>query len=107
MARSSSTSEVVVDIGLAFFSQAVRGIADAAHAAGFAAILANADEDLATDRTAIGVLKDERADGMVVAPSNPHDGHPPRRHGLGVGLPVARSTRAGLAGEEGFEPSIA
>jgi LacI family transcriptional regulator len=74
--RSGSTRTlgvIVSDIHLAFFSQAVRAIADAAHAANFEVILANTDEDLATERAAVGVLLDKRVDGVLVAPANPMD----------------------------------
>lgn len=69
--RTRTLGVVVSDIQLAFFSQAVRGIADAAHAAGFEVILANTDEDLAAERAAVGVLLDKRVDGMLVAPADP------------------------------------
>ncbi len=72
--RSGSTRTlgvVVSDIQLAFFSQAVRGIADTAHGAGFEVILTNTDEDLAAERAAVGVLLDKRVDGMLVAPADP------------------------------------
>ncbi len=71
--RSGSTGTlgvIVADIGLAFFSQAVRGIADAAHAEGFEVILANTDEELAAERAAVGVLLDKRVDGIIVAPAS-------------------------------------
>jgi len=74
--RTRTIGVVVSDIQLAFFSQAVRGIADTAHAAGFEVVLANTDEDLAAERAAVGVLLDMRVDGMLVAPSDPTDvGH--------------------------------
>jgi len=62
---------VVSDIQLAFFSQAVRGIADAARQEGFEVILANTDEDLAAERAAIGVMLDKRVDGLIIVPSVP------------------------------------
>lgn len=67
---------VVSDIQLAFFSQAVRGIADTARAAGFEVILANTDEDVSVERAAVGVMMDKRVDGLIVAPADPLDiGH--------------------------------
>ena len=72
--KSGSTATlgvIVADIQLAFFSQAVRGITDAAHAEGFEVILANTDEDLATERAAVGVLLDKRVDGLIVVPADP------------------------------------
>jgi LacI family transcriptional regulator len=62
---------VISDIGLAFFSQAVRGIADAARAEGFEVILVNTDEELAAERAAVGVLLDKRVDGLIVVPAQP------------------------------------
>jgi LacI family transcriptional regulator len=74
--RTGTLGVVVADIGLAFFAQAVRGIADAAHHEGFEVILANTDEEIAAERAAVGVLLDKRVDGMIVAPSEPSDvGH--------------------------------
>jgi LacI family transcriptional regulator len=72
--KSGSTATlgvIVSDIQLAFFSQAVRGIADAAHAEGFEVILANTDEELAAERAAVGVLLDKRVDGLIVVPAVP------------------------------------
>jgi LacI family transcriptional regulator, galactose operon repressor len=62
---------VVSDIQLAFFAQAVRGIADAAREEDFEVILANTDEDLALERAAVGVLVDKRVDGLIVVPAEP------------------------------------
>ena len=72
--KSGSTATlgvVISDIQLAFFAQAVRGIADAAHAEGFEVILANTDEDLAAERAAVGVLLDKRVDGLIVVTAMP------------------------------------
>ena len=62
---------VVSDIQLAFFAQAVRGIADAARAEDFEVILANTDEELALERAAVGVLVDKQVDGLIVVPASP------------------------------------
>lgn len=67
---SHTIGVIVADIGLAYFAQAVRGIADAAKASGFEVILANSDEDLAKERAALGVLIDKRVDGLIVAPAS-------------------------------------
>jgi len=64
---------VVADIENPFFARAVRGIADAAHAAGLEVILANSDEDVAKERTAVGVLFQKRVDGLIVAPASTED----------------------------------
>ncbi len=62
---------VVSDIQLAFFAEAVRGIADAARKEDFVVILANTDEDLALERAAIEVFVDKRVDGLIVSPAEP------------------------------------
>lgn len=62
---------VVSDIQLAFFAQAVRGIADAARVEDFEVILANTDEDLALERAAVDVFVDKRVDGLIVVPAEP------------------------------------
>jgi LacI family transcriptional regulator len=68
---TSTLGVVISDIQLAFFAQAVRGIADAARSEGFEVILANTDEDLAAERAAVGVLVDKRVDGLIVVPALP------------------------------------
>jgi LacI family transcriptional regulator len=73
LGSTGTVGVVVSDIQLAFFSQAVRGITDAAHAEGFEVILANTDERLDAERAAVGVLVDKRVDGMIVVPSDPGD----------------------------------
>ncbi len=64
---------VVSDIQLAFFAQAVRGIADVARGEDFEVILANTDEDLALERAAVGVFLDKRVDGLIVVPAEPNE----------------------------------
>ena len=77
--KSGSTATlgvVISDIQLAFFAQAVRGIANVARAEGFEVILANTDEDLGMERAAVGVLLDKRVDGLIVVPAEPAEaGH--------------------------------
>lgn len=67
---------VLSDIENPFFSRALRGIADTAHAAGFEVILTNTDEDLATEARAVRVLAEKRVDGLIVCPAASGDvGH--------------------------------
>ena len=61
---------VLADIENPFFSRALRGIADTAHAAGFEVILTNTDEDAGTERAAVRVLTEKRVDGLVVCPAS-------------------------------------
>ena len=61
---------VVADIENPFFARAARGIADAAHAAGYEVLLTNADEDPATERAAVRALIEKRVDGLIIAPAS-------------------------------------
>jgi LacI family transcriptional regulator len=69
--RSKSIGVVVADIRNPFFATATRGMTDASRSAGFEVLLANTDEDLEAERTAVRLLLDKRVDGLVVAPSSP------------------------------------
>lgn len=87
--RTRTLGLVISDIQLAFFSQVVREIADTAHEAGFEVILMNTDEDLATERAAVGVLLDKRVDGILIALADPTDAahlREPRERGIPVVL---------------------
>lgn len=76
LARSMSTGRtgligvVVGDIENAFFSRAVRGISDAANAAGLNLIITNSNEDLEQEREMVAVLMRQRVAGMIVAPTD-------------------------------------
>jgi len=61
---------VVADIENPYFARVVRGIADTAHAAGYEVLLANADEDPATERAAVRTLIEKRVDGLIIAPAS-------------------------------------
>ncbi|MBU2889089.1 LacI family DNA-binding transcriptional regulator [Celeribacter halophilus] len=79
LARSMSTGRtgligvVVGDIENAFFSRAVRGISDAANAAGLNLIITNSNEDLEQEREMVAVLMRQRVAGMIVAPTDVRD----------------------------------
>lgn len=79
LARSMTTGKsgiigvVVGDIENPFFSFAVRGISDAARAAGFNVILANSGEQIEAEKAAVGVLIGKRVDGLIVTPSESRD----------------------------------
>lgn len=78
---------VIADIENSFFARAVRGITDAAHAAGFEVILVNSDEDPAKERAAVGVLLAKQVDGLLVAAASTTEvAH--IREAVAQGLPV-------------------
>lgn len=64
---------VLADIENPFFYRAVRGITDTARSRGYEVILANTDEELAAERTAITVLAERRVDGLIVCPTDSAD----------------------------------
>jgi LacI family transcriptional regulator len=88
---------VMSDIENPFFRRSLRGIADTARAQGFEVLLANTDEELDKEETAVRVMTERRVDGLVVCPADGGD----RAHLKGViaaGIPVVLLDRnvAGL-----------
>ncbi|MFK0009265.1 LacI family DNA-binding transcriptional regulator [Paenarthrobacter sp. NPDC090520] len=74
--RSHTIGVVVSDIENPHFARAVRGMTDAAKAAGFDVILANTDESVEAERDAVQVFLDKRVDGLIVASTSRSDsGH--------------------------------
>ncbi|MER8743673.1 LacI family transcriptional regulator [Mesorhizobium sp. M1004] len=71
--RSGIIGVVVGDIENPFFSLAVRGISDAAKAAGFNVILANSGEKIEAEKAAVKLLIGKRVDGLIVTPSESRD----------------------------------
>jgi LacI family transcriptional regulator len=61
---------VVADIENPFFARACRGFTDAARSLGFEVIVANTDEDVEVERSAVKVMLEKRIDGIVVAPAS-------------------------------------
>ncbi|MFE0874290.1 LacI family DNA-binding transcriptional regulator [Streptomyces smyrnaeus] len=68
--RTHTLGVVVADIQNPFFAGATRGIADAARAAGYQVLLANTDEDLTQERSAVKMLRDKHVDGIIIAPAS-------------------------------------
>ena len=68
--RSRTLGVIVGDIENPYFSLAMRGITDAASAAGYDVILANTSEDLETETHAVRVFLDKRVDAVIAAPSS-------------------------------------
>ncbi|WP_173868166.1 LacI family DNA-binding transcriptional regulator [Streptomyces albus subsp. chlorinus] len=69
--RTHTLGVVVADIQNPFFAGVTRGIADTARAAGYQVLLANTDEDLAQERSAVKMLRDKHVDGVIIAPASP------------------------------------
>ena len=61
---------VAADLENYFFARAARGFTDAARDAGFDVLVANTDEDVEVEQTAVRVLMEKRVDGMVVSPAS-------------------------------------
>ena len=68
--RSRTLGVIVGDIENPYFSVALRGISDAATAAGYDVILANTSEDLEAEVHAVRVFLDKRVDAVIAAPSS-------------------------------------
>jgi LacI family transcriptional regulator len=84
---------VMSDIENPFFRRSLRGIADTARAQGFEVLLANTDEELDKEETAVRVMTERRVDGLVVCPTDGGD----RAHLAGViaaGIPVVLLDRS-------------
>ncbi|HEX3003098.1 MAG TPA: LacI family DNA-binding transcriptional regulator [Angustibacter sp.] len=61
------------DIENPYFRRSLRGIADTARERGFEILLANTDEELDKERTAVTLLAQRRVDGMVICPADAGD----------------------------------
>ena len=61
---------IISDVANPFFTGMVRAIEDVAHAAGFSAVLANADEDLDKEVRYLEVAAAERMAGVVLSPAS-------------------------------------
>jgi LacI family transcriptional regulator len=88
------------DIENPFFRRSLRGIADTARSRGFEVLLANTDEQLETESTAVTLLAERRVDGMVICPADAGD----RTHLKAVvdsGIPIVLLDRrvAGLVAD--------
>ena len=97
--RTMTLGVVVSDIENEFFSRLVRGFSDAVRSEGFSTIVANTDERLDNERSAVRVLLGRRVDGLMVAPSSMQDGlhlREARDAGAPIVLVDRRVTRAGL-----------
>ncbi|MGI5350259.1 LacI family DNA-binding transcriptional regulator [Streptomyces sp. CA-250714] len=69
--RTHTLGVVVADIQNPFFAGVTRGITDTARAAGYQVLLANTDEDLTQELSAVKMLLDKHVDGVITAPASP------------------------------------
>jgi LacI family transcriptional regulator len=68
--RSTRTIGLVVtDVTNPFFTSIARGVEDVAHAAGYAVILCNTDEDMAKQDVYLDMLRAKRVDGLLLVPA--------------------------------------
>lgn len=68
--KSKTIGVIVGDIENGYFGLAMRGISDAAKAAGYDVILINTSENVEAEIDAVRVLLDKRVDGVIVAPAS-------------------------------------
>ncbi len=84
---------VMSDIENPFFRRSLRGIADTARAQGFEVLLANTDEELDKEETAVRVMTERRVDGLVVCPADSGD-RSHLREVIAAGIPVVLLDRS-------------
>lgn len=68
--RSKTIGVVVADIENLYFARAIRAITDTANANGFDVVLANTDEDIELERSALRVMLAKRVDGLIISPAS-------------------------------------
>src|SRR4051812_25277002 len=68
--RTMTLGVVLGDIENEFFSRVARGFTDVARAEGFDTIVANTDEQVGNERSAVRVFLERRVDGLMVAPAS-------------------------------------
>ncbi len=71
--RTQTIGVVVADIENLYFARAIRAITDTANANGFDVVLANTDEDIELERSALRVMLAKRVDGLIVSPASSVD----------------------------------
>ncbi|MBX4952718.1 LacI family DNA-binding transcriptional regulator [Rhizobium binae] len=68
--RTKTIGVVVADIENLYFARAIRAITDTANAKGFDVVLANTDENVELERSAVRVMLAKRVDGLIVSPAS-------------------------------------
>jgi LacI family transcriptional regulator len=71
--RTQTIGIVASDIASPFYASVIRGIADTAQERGFGVIVTNSDERLQLEQEAVRLLLEKQVDGLIVAPSTPHE----------------------------------
>ncbi|HUI29418.1 MAG TPA: LacI family DNA-binding transcriptional regulator [Candidatus Acidoferrales bacterium] len=94
IARSLATKKtdtigvVVPEITHSFFPEVIRGIEDAAYAAGYHLILAHSAEDYNRELDAMNTLKSKRVDGMLISIAQTVTDHSAYGETIGRGIPI-------------------
>ncbi len=68
--RTNTLGAVVADMENVFFARAMRGFTDVARKEGFDVILANTDEQVEMERSALKVFLEKRVDGLMLSPAS-------------------------------------
>lgn len=68
--RTLTIGVVVADISNSFTLTSIRGIIDAAAAAGYQSLVLNTDGDVRREREAVQVLREKRVDGLLIVPAS-------------------------------------
>jgi len=68
--RTKTLALIVPDIQNSFWTTVARGVEDAAHSRGYSIFLCNTDENAEKQRHYLEVVISQRADGVIIAPSD-------------------------------------
>lgn len=68
--KTKTIGVVCADLSSPFFAEALRGISDVAKRRGYDILIVNTDEDLASERDAVALLRDRHVDGVIVSPAD-------------------------------------
>lgn len=68
--KTKTIGVVCADLSSPFFAEALRGISDVAKGRGYDILIVNTDEDVASERDAVALLRDRHVDGVIVSPAD-------------------------------------
>lgn len=86
--RTQTIGVVVPEITHSFFPEVIRGIEDAAYAAGYHLILTHSAEDDSREQDAINTLESKRVDGLLISTAQTVMDHSPYKDAIRLGVPI-------------------
>ncbi len=86
--RTETIGVVVPEISHSFFPEVIRGIEDAAYAAGYHLILTHSAEDENRELDAISTLESKRVDGLLISTAQTVTDKSPYLEAMRLGIPI-------------------